>query len=38
VSLGRRFAGIDLYRENVEKATKNIAGAANLITGAMQKH
>lgn len=38
LSLGRRFVGIDLYRENVEKAMKNIAGAANLITGAVPKH
>ncbi len=30
LSLGRRFFGIDLYAENVEKARKNIA---NLITG-----
>lgn len=33
VSLGRRFTGIDLYGENVDRATRNIAGAANLITG-----
>jgi len=30
LSLGRRFFGIDLYAENVEKARSNIA---NLITG-----
>lgn len=30
VSLGRRFTGIDLYRENVEKSERNIA---NVITG-----
>jgi site-specific DNA-methyltransferase (cytosine-N4-specific) len=34
VSLGRRFTGIDLYGDNVETARRNIAGAANLITGA----
>ncbi|WP_415280638.1 DNA-methyltransferase [Candidatus Nitrososphaera sp. FF02] len=39
VSLGRRFAGIDLYRENAEKASRNIAGAAaSLITGAVPRH
>jgi len=35
-SLGRRFVGIDLYKENVEKASRNIAKAdnsANLIMG-----
>lgn len=37
-SLGRKFAGIDLYRENVEKANRNIAKAdgANLIMGLAQ--
>lgn len=30
LSLGRKFLGIDLYSENVERATSNIA---NLITG-----
>lgn len=35
-SLGRKFVGIDLYKENVEKARRNIAkadGSANLIMG-----
>jgi DNA modification methylase len=35
-SLGRKFVGIDLYKENVEKASRNIAKVdsnANLITG-----
>ena len=35
-SLGRKFIGIDLYRENVEKSNRNIAKAdtdANLIMG-----
>lgn len=35
-SLGRRFVGIDLYKENVENACRNIAkadGGANLIMG-----
>jgi DNA modification methylase len=35
-SLGRKFVGIDLYKENVEKAGRNIAKAdsgANLIMG-----
>jgi DNA modification methylase len=35
-SLGRKFVGIDLYKENVEKASRNIAKAdssANLIMG-----
>jgi len=35
-SLGRKFVGIDLYKENVEKASRNIAkadGSANLIMG-----
>jgi DNA modification methylase len=35
-SLGRKFVGIDLYQENVEKAGRNIAkadGSANLIMG-----
>ena len=35
-SLGRRFVGIDLYKENVDKANSNIAkadGGANLIMG-----
>ncbi len=35
-SLGRNFVGIDLYKENVEKASRNIARAdnsANLIMG-----
>jgi len=36
-SLGRRFVGIDLYKENAEKASRNIAKAdgssANLIMG-----
>lgn len=34
-SLGRKFVGVDLYRENVEKANRNIAKAdgANLIMG-----
>ena len=35
-SLGRKFVGIDLYQENVEKAGRNIAkadGGANLIMG-----
>ncbi len=35
-SLGRKFVGIDLYKENVEKASRNIAkadGRANLIMG-----
>jgi DNA modification methylase len=30
VSLGRKFFGIDLYAENVERARKNIA---SLISG-----
>lgn len=34
-SLGRKFVGIDLYKENVENASRNIAKAdgANLIMG-----
>jgi DNA modification methylase len=35
-SLGRKFVGVDLYKENVEKASRNIAkadGSANLIMG-----
>jgi len=36
-SLGRKFVGIDLYKENVEKASRNIArvdnNSANLIMG-----
>jgi site-specific DNA-methyltransferase (adenine-specific) len=35
-SLDRRFVGIDLYRENAEKASRNIANvdsSANLIMG-----
>jgi len=34
-SLGRKFVGIDLYKENVETASRNIARAdgANLIMG-----
>ena len=34
-SLGRKFVGVDLYKENVEKASRNIAKAdgANLIMG-----
>jgi len=35
-SLSRRFVGIDLYKENTEKASRNIAkvdGSANLIMG-----
>jgi DNA modification methylase len=35
-SLGRKFVGIDLYKENVEKTSRNIAktdGGANLIMG-----
>jgi DNA modification methylase len=36
-SLGRTFVGIDLYKENAEKASRNIAakadGSANLIMG-----
>jgi site-specific DNA-methyltransferase (adenine-specific) len=35
-SLGRKFIGIDLYKENVENASRNIANAdsgANLIMG-----
>jgi DNA modification methylase len=35
-SLGRKFVGIDLYKENVEKANRNISKAdsgANLIMG-----
>jgi site-specific DNA-methyltransferase (adenine-specific) len=35
-ALGRKFVGIDLYRENVEKASRNIAradGSASLIMG-----
>lgn len=35
-SLGRKFVGIDLYKENVKKASRNIAkadGGANLIMG-----
>jgi DNA modification methylase len=36
-SLGRKFVGIDLYKENVNKAGRNIAKAdgsgANLIMG-----
>lgn len=34
VSLGRRFFGIDLYADNVDKARKNIA---NLIAGVVSK-
>ena len=34
MSLGRRFVGIDLYKENVEKAGRNIRkDGANLIMG-----
>jgi DNA modification methylase len=38
MSLGRKFIGIDLYKENVEKASRNIArvnsnSSANLIMG-----
>lgn len=33
LSLGRRFTGIDLYADNVAKATKNTSAAASLITG-----
>lgn len=35
-SLGRKFVGIELYKENVEKASRNVAKAdsyANLIMG-----
>lgn len=49
ISLGRRFVGIDLYRENVDKIIKNVAqaeakamassaaAAASLITGRLAK-
>lgn len=45
VSLGRRFTGIDLYRENVEKVIRNVSraeadaadAAASLITGQITK-
>lgn len=33
LSLGCRFTGIDIYADNVAKATKNISDAASLITG-----
>ena len=33
LSLGCRFTGIDIYADNVAKATKNIRCAASLITG-----
>jgi site-specific DNA-methyltransferase (adenine-specific) len=35
-SLGRKFIGVDLYKENVEKSSRNIAKVdsdANLIMG-----
>jgi site-specific DNA-methyltransferase (adenine-specific) len=37
-SLGRKFVGVDLYKENVEKASRNIArtDGANLIMGLAQ--
>lgn len=38
-SLGRKFVGIDLYKENVEKASRNLATKAdgvNLIMGLAQ--